>query len=427
MVDGPRPKQSRLRLPRLRLPRLRLRGKAVRVAIGLLALTFFFGPAVAAAAGVRAPAIENHKLGPLPTLSDGWKSFGIFDTWATDHLPLRNAAITANTKVERNVFGETPNYGANGTATTTTATGVAGISVPQPSAAPASAAPTDFPTVVAGIDGWLYYGTDQRAACNQTLTAPVIAQRFGQLSQIMQRAGKQFVMMIAPDKTDIYPEYLPLADQGVTCTSKAEAALWAALAANPPAGYQDLRGAIEAAKAKDPGTLLYRKLDTHWNGRGALIYAQLLTDSLNPALWPTATVTDLGDSSAQTDLEALLGQRTTEQAPLFSVTRPGVTTTLNTASQLADTTTGAPLITPKTLFISDSFTDSSRFAINPFFAQAGFINSSAAGTAYDELVESIKSSQIVVLEIVERTVIGGQAPLLDSNVLAKLAASLGEG
>jgi hypothetical protein len=412
---------------RIRVPRLNVRGKAVRITIAGLALTFFFGPAVAAAAGVRAPAIENHKLGPLPDARDGWRSFGIFDTWATDHLPLRNVAISANTKVERNVFGETPNYGANGTATTTTATGVAGISVPQPSAAPASAGPTDFPTVVAGIDGWLYYGTDLRAACNPTLTAPVIAQRFQQLSQIMQRAGKQFVMMIAPDKTDIYPEYLPTADQGVTCTSKAEAALWAALAANPPAGYQDLRGAIEAAKAKDPGTLLYRKLDTHWNGLGALIYAHVLTDSIDPTLWPTATVTPLGDSNSQTDLEALLGQRTTEQAPLFSVTRPGVTTTINTTSQLADTTTDAPLITPKTLFISDSFTDSARFAINPFFAQAGFINSSAAGTAYDELVESIKSSQIVVLEIVERTVIGGQAPLLDSTVLAKLAASLGEG
>jgi alginate O-acetyltransferase complex protein AlgJ len=410
-----------------RLPRLNVRGKVVRIALAALALTFFFGPAVAAVAGVRAPAIENHKLGPLPNARDGWGSFRIFDTWATDHLPLRNVAISANTKVERNVFGETPNYGANGTATTTTAAGVAGISVPQPPPAPASAAPADFPTVITGLDGWLYYGTDLRAACNPTLTAPVIAQRFQQLSKIMQRAGKQFVIIIAPDKSDIYPQYLPTADQGVTCASKAEAALWAALAANPTAGYQDLRGAIEAAKAKDPGTLLYRKLDTHWNGIGALIYARLLANSLDPTLWPTATVTPLGDSSSHTDLEALLGQRTTEQAPLFSVTRPGVTTTINTASQLADTTTDAPLVTPKTLFISDSFTDSSRFAINPFFAQAGFINSSAAGTAFDELVQSIKSAQIVVLEIVERTVIGGQAPLLDSSVLAKLAASLGDG
>jgi len=411
----------------VRVPRLNVRGKVVRIALAGLALTFFFGPAVAAAAGVRAPAIENHKLGRLPDTSNGWKSFGIFDTWATDHLPLRNVAISANTKVERDVFGETPNYGANGAATTTTTTGVAGISVLQPPPAPASATPADFPTVITGLDGWLYYGTDLRAACNPTLTAPVIAQRFQQLSEIMQRAGKQFVMMIAPDKSDIYPQYLPTADQGVTCASQAEAALWAALAANPPTGYQDLHGAIEAAKAKDPGTLLYRKLDTHWNGVGAMIYARVLTNSFDPTLWPTATVTPLGNSSSHTDLEALLGQRTTEQAPLFSVTRPGVTTTINTPSQLADTTTDAPLITPKTLFISDSFTDSSRFAINPFFAQAGFINSSAAGTAYDELVQSIKSSQIVVLEIVERTVIGGQAPILDTSVLDKLAASLGEG
>jgi len=95
----------------------------------------------------------------------------------------------------------------------------------------------------------------------------------------------------------------------VTCTSKAQAALWAALAAHPPAGYQDLRGALEAAKAKDPGTLLYRKLDTHWNGVGALIYGRVLANSLDPTLWPTVTVTPLGDSKSQTDLEALLGQK----------------------------------------------------------------------------------------------------------------------
>jgi hypothetical protein len=83
-------------------------------------------------------------------------------------------------------------------------------------------------------------------------------------------------------------------------------------------------------------------------------------------------------------------------------------------------------VTPKTLFISDSFTESARFAINPYFAQAGFINSSAAGSAYDELVASIKAAKIVVLEIVERDVVGGQAPILDSSVLSRLADSLGE-
>jgi alginate O-acetyltransferase complex protein AlgJ len=403
----------------------RARRNVVRLATAGLALAFFFGPTVAAAAGVRTPAIENHKLGRLPSTSDGWKSFGVFDTWATDHLPLRNDAIKANTTVERDVFGENPDYGANGTATTTTATGVAGISAPQPSA-PAANAVTDFPTVVTGIDGWLYYGTDFRDACNPVLSAPVIAAQLGRLSQIIKDAGKKFVMVIAPDKSDIYPEYLPAADQGVTCTSKAQAALWAALAANPPAGYLDLRGAIVAAKAQAPGTLLYRKLDTHWNGRGALIYGHVLADGLDPQLWPTTTVTPAGQSNANTDLEALLGSRTPEQAPLFKVTRPGVVQTVNSDFQIANTTTDAPLVTDPTLFISDSFTESARFAINPFFQAAGFINSSAAGSAFPSLVQAIQSSKLVVLEIVERDVVGGQAPILQTSVLDHLAASLGE-
>jgi alginate O-acetyltransferase complex protein AlgJ len=424
MVDPPAPSASTPDAAPQRKTRNR---NVVRIVIASLALVFFFGPALAAAAGVRTPAIENHKLGPLPKASDGWSSFSIFDTWATDHLPLRNDAIKANTTVERDVFGETPDYGANGTATTTTAAGVAGISAPQPPAPAASSAPPDFPTVVAGIDGWLYYGTDFRDACNPVLSPAVIAQQFGRLSQIIQRAGKKFVMVIAPDKSDIYPEYLPVADQGVTCTSKAQAALWAALAANPPAGYLDLHSALLAAKKQAPATLLYRKLDTHWNGRGALIYGKLLADSLNPQLWQTTTVTPAGESNANTDLEALLGLRTPEQAPLFTVTRPGVVQTKNTDFQVANTTTNAPLVTAPTLFISDSFTESARFAINPFFQAAGFINSSAAGSAFASLVSAISSSKLVVLEIVERDVVGGQAPILQTSVLDHLASALGEG
>lgn len=404
----------------------RVQANPARMLVATLALAFFFAPIVAAVAGVHAPTIENHKLGRLPQRSDGWSSFGVFDTWATDHLPLRNVAINANTRVERDLFGETPDYGANGTATTTTATGVAGISVPQPVVS-AAAIPA-FPTVVAGTGGWLFYGTDFRAACNPVLSATVIAQRLGRLSDIISKAGKTFVMVVAPDKSNIYPEYLPAADQGATCTSKTQAALWSALATNPPRGYQDLHGALLAAKAAAPGTLLYRRLDTHWNGRGALIYAHLLADSLNPQLWPTLSVTPLGDKRANTDLAALLGTKQTEEAPAFSVSRPGVVQTTATDVQLTNTATnGAQLVTGRTLFISDSFTEASRFAINPFFQDAGFINSIAAQTEFDSLRSAISSAKTVILEIVERDVVGGQAPILETSVLDHLAASLGEG
>jgi hypothetical protein len=112
---------------------------------------------------------------------------------------------------------------------------------------------------------------------------------------------------------------------------------------------------------------------------------------------------------------------------LFKVTRPGVVQTVNSGFRIANTTTDAPLVTAPTLFISDSFTESARFAINPFFQAAGFINSSAAGSAFPSLVQAIKSSKLVVLEIVERDVVGGQAPILQTSVLDHLATSLGEG
>jgi alginate O-acetyltransferase complex protein AlgJ len=398
----------------------RARPSATKVLCGVLALGFFFGPAVAAVAGVHARQIENHKLGRLPSAQDGWHAFGLFDTWATDHLPLRNVAVRANTTVARDVFRETPDYGGT---TTTTATGVAGISAPQP-AAP-STTPV-IPVVIGGTGGWLYYGTDFRNACHPVQSATVTVQRFARLSDIMSRAGKKFVMVIAPDKSDMYPEHLPASYPGSSCTAPAQAALWAALAAHPPAGYKDLHGVLLNAKKQAPDTPLYRKLDTHWNGRGALLYGQAIADSLDSRLWSTTTVTSLGDQPANTDLEALLGLPTLENAPAFNVVRPGVVNTVDNAGSVTNTTTGAPLVTARTLFISDSFTQSSRFALDPFFATAGFINSSAALTAFDELTSAIKGSDIVVFEIVEREIVGGQAPILRTDVLDRLAHSLGE-
>src|SRR5665213_1656701 len=78
--------------------------------IGVLALCFFFGPAIAAGVGVRAKPIENHKLSSFPSPSQRWNVFGNFDSWAIDHLPLRDNAIETNSSIERNIFDEAPNY-----------------------------------------------------------------------------------------------------------------------------------------------------------------------------------------------------------------------------------------------------------------------------------------------------------------------------
>ena len=71
----------------------------------LLAVAFFFGPAVAFVLGERPQEIENRRLTPFPSVSDGWAFFPQFATWATDHLPLRKQAVEGNAALSERVFG----------------------------------------------------------------------------------------------------------------------------------------------------------------------------------------------------------------------------------------------------------------------------------------------------------------------------------
>jgi alginate O-acetyltransferase complex protein AlgJ len=433
-----------------RLPLARVRSWPLsRALVGVLALCFFFGPAFAAVVGVRAKPIENRKLTSFPSISQGWSIFGHFDSWATDHLPLRDTAVRTNSAAERDIFNENPDYAANGAAGATTANaagvaGLPGVGAPPPTQTPsavASAPPVvqTIPSVVGGEDGWLYYGTDFADACQPVLSATVIAQRFQQLSDIITKAGKKFVATIAPDKSDIYPQYIPDSFAAKSCTRTAQDALWAALAANPPNGYFDVHSAVVAAVEAAPQTPIYYKTDTHWDNAGSLIYAKLLADSLNPAVWTTSTVKDTGPVAKPTDLSALLGTPKSETQETYSVTRPGVHNLVNNKMlKIANTTTGAPLITGQTTLISDSFTEAANFAVSGFFASAAIINPVAAcvtasclpsgsSFAYTNLEASIKASNTVVLEIVERDVVGGQAPILSTAFLTSLASYLGEG
>jgi alginate O-acetyltransferase complex protein AlgJ len=435
-----------------RAPRSR-RWSPSHTLVGVIALLFFFGPAFAAVVGVRAKDIENKKLASFPSASQGWSIFGNFDAWATDHLPLRDTAVRTNTAAERDIFRETPNYAANGAsnAGTDNAAGVAGlpgVGAPQPtptqsaaSAPPPISSPpstVSFPTVVGGTNGWLYYGSDFANACQPVLTPTVIAQRFQQLSDIIRKAGKKFVLVVAPDKSDVYPQYIPASFAAESCAAPQQKAFWTAFAASPPTGYVDVHDAIVQAIAANPAVPIYYKTDTHWDNAGSLIYAKMLADALNPQIWATSKVADAGPVSKPTDLSALLGTPKSESQETYTVTRPGVHNVVNDKlTKIANTTTGAPLVTGKTLLISDSFTEAANFAVSGFFSDASIINPVAAcagasclapGTpaTNTNLEATIKSSNTVVLEVVERAVVGGQASILGSDFLSSLAAYLGE-
>ncbi len=106
--------------------------------------------------------------------------------------------------------------------------------------------------------------------------------------------------------------------------------------------------------------------------------------------------------------------------PGYTLVRPGVTVRSATESRLTSTTTGAPLWTRPTLVLGDSFTQSSLSLLSPLFRSARIVQPATAVDDPPALVQAVLTSDTIVLEIVERSVVAGDVPIIDEDFLALL-------
>ena len=395
------------------IPPPRPRGR--RWLVLLVGLVFLFTPAAAYGFGVRATEIENRRLTQFPSVSAGWDFFPQLSAWATDHLPLRDRAVAANTRLSESVFGEPPQYGGPAEG------GGAGPVAPAPGE-------TDveervFPRVLQGKDGWLFLGADVSGACEPLLPLDETMAGLDRFGELVRAAGKQYVFTVAPDKSTMNPDKMPDSYVGEDCAPEAKEAFWDRIESDPPVGYVDLKQELARVQEED-GENLWRPSDTHWAQRGGLVYAQELAEALDPALWRTSELVPTGPIELQADLAAQLGTPRKDTVPGWRLQREGVTVTEERATTLAATTTGAPLHTPSTLILGDSFTQSSLSLLSPLFASARIVQPATATDDPPALVQAVLTSDTVVLEIVERSVVAGDVPIIDEDFLALLEQAL---
>jgi hypothetical protein len=395
------------------IPSPRPRGR--RWLVLLVGLVFLFTPAVAFVSGVRATEIENRRLTAFPSLSAGWDFFPQLSAWATDHLPLRDRAVAANTRLSESVFGEPPQYGGPAEG------GGAGPVAPAPG--DTEVQERVFPKVLQGRDGWLFLGADVSGACEPLLPLDETLAGLTRFGELVQRAGKTYVFTVAPDKSTMNPDKLPESYVGDDCAPEAKRAFWDRMEDDPPLGYVDLKQELERVQ-EEGGENLWRPSDTHWAQRGGLVYAQEVAEALDPALWRTSRITPTGPVELQADLAAQLGTPRTDEVPGWRLDRDGVTVTDERATTLAATTTGAPLHTPETLILGDSFTQSSLSLLSPLFRSARIVQPATATDDPPALVSAILSSDTIVLEIVERSVVAGDVPIIDEAFLTSLEQAL---
>ncbi len=131
-----------------------------------------------------------------------------------------------------------------------------------------------FPQVLVGENGWLNYTAENNMDYHQNAPAPTgqsIAQSgaaLWQLKETLQARGVKLLVVIAPNKETIYPQYvsagLPLLGE----KSGSDQLVEFFHTRNADDLLLDLRPALKTASATDQ---VYYKTDTHWNDMGAYI------------------------------------------------------------------------------------------------------------------------------------------------------------
>ena len=229
-----------------------------------------FAPVVAFGVGVRAKAIENRPLAELPKAADGWRIFPEMTAYATDRLPLREHAIDLNDRLIEGVFGQPPVKASSG-----------GPAVGGPAAA--GSLDNLFPSVIEGKDGWLYLGGDMRIPCLATRPVGETVSELTALRDVVEKSGRRFVFVVAPDKSSVVPEHLPDDYPGKRCARERKAEMWDALGGieGREDWLIDLREPLLDRQAAD-GADIYRPNDTHWTPRGGAVFGQELLGVLSP-------------------------------------------------------------------------------------------------------------------------------------------------
>ena len=90
-------------------------------------------------------------------------------------------------------------------------------------------------------------------------------------------------------------------------------------------------------------------------------------------------------------------------------------------SHIPNTSTGAPLYQPKTLLLGDSFTDTSKQYIAPYFADLTMMHNQSSGL---EMANAMIGRSTVIFQVAERMATTGYSVLLTDSALHTIATVL---
>ena len=281
--------------------------------------------------------------------------------------------------------------------------------------------------VLLGREGWLYLNKWDKGIESTRAVDPFTLEDLERWRRVLERRrdvlaqrGITYVLTVAPDKSTIYPEYLPPAVTRVYPQSRLEQ-LIDYLREHGDATLVDLRPALVAAKHQRP---VYYLTDTHWNEWGAYVAYREIVAALRgryPGLEAkpasTFSVETLPDafSGGLADM-AGLGDYLREDEIRLTLLSPGISRTVSTESgrngdvEFSAAESPNPAA-PRLVMLHDSFGDSLKPLLSEHFRRAAFFRTPRVSLQ----VLDREKPDVVIQEIVERSLMNGppKAPLDD--------------
>jgi hypothetical protein len=285
------------------------------------------------------------------------------------------------------------------------------------------------PEVILGKDGWLFLGSTGTLDYFRAST-PFRSQELERWQQMLENnrdmlaeQGIRYLIIIAPNKDTIYPEYMPDKITRVHNDTRMDQLL-AHLREHSDIEILDLRKPLKAAKLQEE---LYYKTDTHWNDLGAFIAYQQIIKQL--AIWypqfqplPKSDFeTRIMKEKGEFDLTLLLGlgnfiqEDTVQMRPLdasaypIDSNIPFVPTNLKAGQQPSAWETGNGSL-PRAVIFHDSFVAGHlQSFLSEHFSRTAFYHWQYR-TQYEGTLAILEREQpdVVIHEFVERFLQGKQ-------------------
>lgn len=323
---------------------------------------------VATNSGVDAPPLEARVDYP-----------GELAAWIGEHATLKSLAIRADRWIDEQLFGEVPSAGSSS------------------------------PRVLNGKSGLMFIVDAFNEACSPHIETSALIEQMTALESAVRSSGRDFYLVVSPDKSTILDEFLPDSFDLQNCFRTYNEDFWNQLQTSSIEGWIDLRSPLIDSR-QESRELLFKKRDTHWDDAGAVVATEVVVERISEGIWNADDVAYLGLGEYYGDLNILSGETQIDVSPNYSLVRPGVTQENivlvdeiehGRNRRITLSSENSELIAGRTVIFGDSFSEAAEKFFVSFFEDVTLMR--LVDFSADKYVELINESDRVVFWSVERT------------------------